>query len=216
MALVDLADPLSDTLVSARAVVLVEGESDRAALETIAARRGRDLEAERVVVISMDGATNLPRFLSRLGPPGLGLRLAGLCDEGEEAGFRRDLERAGVGSDLTRAGMERLGFFVCVADLEDALIRALGTDEVERIFEAEGDLPSFRRFQRQPAQRERSTHQQLHRSIGAWSERKERYGALLAAAVPSIGCRRRSTGCSRRSDTDPPGLRRLEPAPVAL
>ncbi len=97
MSLADLADPLPDSLVSARAVVLVEGESDRAALETLAVRRGRALEAERVVVISMDGATNLSRFLSRLGPTGLGLPLAGLCDEGEEVGFIRDVERAGLG-----------------------------------------------------------------------------------------------------------------------
>lgn len=184
MALADLIDPLPDTLISARAVVLVEGESDRAALETLAARRGRDLEAEHVVVISMDGATNLSRFLSRLGPTGLDLQLSGLCDEGEEAGFRRDLARAGLGADLNRSDMERLGFFVCVTDLEDELIRALGTDEVERIFEAEGELSSFRRFQRQPAQRDRTTHQQLHRSIGTRSGRKERYGTLLASAVP--------------------------------
>lgn len=184
MALTDLADPLPDMLVSARAVVLVEGESDRRALEMLAARRGRDLAAERVVVTSMDGVTNLPRFLSRLGPAGLGLRLAGLCDEGEAPGFLGGLEAAGLGSDFTRADMERLGFFVCVTDLEDELIRALGTEAVERIFESEGDLPSFRRFQRQPAQRERTTHQQLHRSIGTRSGRKERYGALLAAAVP--------------------------------
>ena len=184
MALADLVDPLPDSLVSARAVVLVEGASDRAALETLAARRGRDLAAEQVVVIAMDGATNLARFLSRLGPPGLDLRLAGLCDEGEEAGFRRALERAGLGIDLNRLDMERLGFFVCVSDLEDEMIRALGTEEVERIFESEGELASFRRFQRQPAQRERTTHQQLHRSIGTRSGRKERYGALMAAAVP--------------------------------
>ncbi len=100
--------------------------------------------------------------------------------------------------------MERLGFFVCVADLEDELIRALGTDEVERIFDAEGELPSFRRFQRQPAQRERTTHQQLHRSIGARSGRKERYGALLAGAVPLDRVPSRSTASSGRPNREPP------------
>ena len=69
----------------------------------------------------------------RFGPRGHDLRLAGLCDAREEPDFRRGLERAGFGSNLTRAAMEQLGFFVCVADLEDELIRALGIAVVERI-----------------------------------------------------------------------------------
>ena len=59
------------------------------------------------------------------------MRLAGICDAGEEDDFRRGLERAGLGSRLTRTDMERLGFFVCAADLEDELIRALGAESVE-------------------------------------------------------------------------------------
>jgi hypothetical protein len=52
--------------------------------------------------------------------------LAGLCDAAEEGYFRRALARAGVGSPLSRADMEALGFYVCGADLEEELIRALG------------------------------------------------------------------------------------------
>jgi hypothetical protein len=166
-----------------RAVVLVEGMSDQFALEVLARRRGRDLGAEGVRVMSMEGATNIGHYLGRYGPGGLGLRLAGLYDAAEEGCFRRGLERAGLGSGPRRPGLEALGFFVCVADLEDELIRALGTSEVERIIEAEGELRSLRIMQQQPAQRGRSTQDQLRRFIGTRSGRKHRYGRLLAGAV---------------------------------
>ncbi len=75
------------------------------------------------------------------------------------------------------------GFFVCVDDLEDELIRALGVDGVETVIEAEGDLASLRILQRQPAQQRRTPEQQLHRFMGSKGGRKIRYGALLAAAL---------------------------------
>lgn len=171
------------TAGDADAVVLVEGLSDRYAVETLARRRGRDLDAEGVRVLAMKGATNIGHFLDRYGPRGLDVRLAGLYDAAEEGCFRRGLERVGLGPGDSQVGMERLGFFRCSADLEDELIHALGTAEVERIIEAEGELRSFRILQRQPAQRQRSTHDQLHRFLGSRSGRKHRYGRLLANAV---------------------------------
>ena len=118
-----------------RAVVLVEGISDRVAVEALAARRGRDLDAERVAVVAIGGAQAIGRVLAQFGPQGLDVELAGLCDAGEERDFRRALELAGLGRDLTCAGMEALGFFVCDADLEDELIRALGAPTVEQLIE---------------------------------------------------------------------------------
>src|SRR5919199_5970444 len=91
-----------------RAVVLVEGISDRVAVEALAERRGRDLEAEGVSVVPIGGAQAIGRFLDRFGPRGLDARLAGLCDAGEEREFLRGLERAGLGSHLDRAEMEQL------------------------------------------------------------------------------------------------------------
>ena len=86
-----------------RAIVLVEGLSDQIALETLAARRSRNLEDEGVVVVPIGGAQAIGPFLTRFGPQGLDpRRLAGLCDAGEEDVFRRSLERAGLGSQLTR------------------------------------------------------------------------------------------------------------------
>lgn len=159
-----------------RAVVLVEGISDRAALEALAARRGRDLEAEGVSIVAMGGAHAIGRFLHRFGPQGLDLRLAGLCDAAEERDFRRALERAGLGSNLARADLEELGFYVCVEDLEDELVRAAGLAVVEQVIAAEGDLSAFRTFQKQPAKRELSYEQQLYAFM--WN-RKSRYGTLL-------------------------------------
>jgi hypothetical protein len=166
-----------------RAVILVEGMSDQAALEALAGRRGQALDAQGISIAAMGGATNIESFLDRFGPHGLGVRLAGLCDAAEEGHFRRALERAGLGSGLSRAGMEALGFFVCTADLEDELIRALGTDAVERVIEAQGELRSFRVFQKQPAQQGRSPQRQLRRFMGTRSGRKSQYARLLVAAL---------------------------------
>ena len=135
---------------SARAVVLVEGVSDQIAVETLAGRRGHDLSAEGVAVLPMGGAHAIRRYLTRFGPAGAGLRLAGLCDAGEEKVFLRGLAGAGIGCPGTRADLEDLGFYVCDEDLEDELIRAIGTGRVEELVDSQGDLGSFRSLQRQP------------------------------------------------------------------
>lgn len=163
--------------------MLVEGASDQRALEALAQRYGRDLAAEGVAVVSMGGAQAIGEFLERFGPNGLGVGLAGLCDAGEERHFRRALERAGLGTDLTRPKLEQLGFYVCVADLEDELIRALGVGRVERVLEAQGDLPALRTFQKQPGWRGRAPEEQLRRFIGTSSGRKIRTGAALVHAL---------------------------------
>jgi hypothetical protein len=163
--------------------VLVEGASDQQAVETLAVRRGRDLRAEGVTVVAMGGARSIGTHLARFGPAGLDVRLAGLCDAREEVDVRRSLERAGLLSDLDRAGMERLGFYVCEADLEDELIRALGAAGVERVVDDEGELRSLRSLQQQPAQQGRTVEAQLRRFIGTRSGRKLRYARLLVEAL---------------------------------
>jgi hypothetical protein len=165
------------------AVILVEGVSDQAAVEALAVRRGRNLRREGVFVVPMGGATNVGHFLGLFGPRGLRARLAGLCDEGEEREFRRGLNRAGLGPVLTRDDLERLGFYVCVADLEDELIRSLGTGTVERLIAGQGELGSFRILCQQPAQRTRTREQQLKRFLGARSGRKAHYGQVLTDAL---------------------------------
>lgn len=169
--------------VESRAVILVEGMSDQMALQTLAERQGRDLDAEGVSILPMGGATTIGHFLILFGPQGRNLELAGLCDAGEEEDFRKALERVGLGSGLDRDGMEGLGFYVCVEDLEDELIRALGPQRVEEIIESEGEMATFRRFQAQPAQRERPLDRQLRRFMGTRSGRKIRFGGLMVAAL---------------------------------
>ncbi|MPY56603.1 TOPRIM nucleotidyl transferase/hydrolase domain-containing protein [Streptomyces spongiae] len=169
-------EPANDLAVrlGLRTAVLLEGLSDLAAVEALAARHGRDLAAEGVGVVPMGGAMNVGRYAGLLGPPGLGLRLAGLCDEDEQRFYDRGLERA-------RA--PHRGFFVCVTDLEDELIRALGTARVEEIVRAEGDLRAWQTFLHQPAHHGRPRQQQLRRFLGTKKGRKIRYGRLLVEAL---------------------------------
>jgi hypothetical protein len=163
-----------------RSIVLVEGPSDGAAVRALARRRGRDLDAEGVSVVAMGGYGNIGRFLERYGPAGLGVRLAGLYDIGEERHFRRGLERAGFGSGLTRADLEALGFYGCDVDLEDELTRALGAAAMEKVLAAQGELRAFRTYQKQPAHRERAIEAQLRGFL--WN-RKLEYGVLLVNAL---------------------------------
>src|SRR4051812_21530184 len=111
-------EPALDTGPDPRAVVLVEGISDRIALETLADRRGRDLALDGVSIVPIGGAQAIGRFLNLYGPKGLDIAVAGLCDAGEERVLRRGLEQGGLGAELDRAAMEALGFYVCDRDLE--------------------------------------------------------------------------------------------------
>jgi hypothetical protein len=168
---------------AARAVVLVEGVSDQIAVETLARRRGRDLPAEGVVVVPVGGAHGVARYLRRFGPEGSGARIAGLCDAGEARIVARGLAMAGLAAPGSRADLGRAGFFVCVADLEDELIRAAGPARVTGAFAAHGDLGAFRTMQRQPAWRGKDEVAQMRRFLGAGSQRKLRYARLLAEAI---------------------------------
>ena len=150
-----------------RAVVLVEGESDRIALRTLAARRGRDLDAERVAVVAIGGAQAVERALRELG----GVRVAGLYDLAEERAVLRGLERAGVGSE---------GFFACVPDLEGELVRALGAARMLELVESRGQLGAFGTYRKQPAQRAKPLEAQLHGWLHNW---KIRYAAALVEAL---------------------------------
>jgi hypothetical protein len=146
------------------AVVLVEGITDRIALEAVAAKLGRDLVAEGIDVVPIGGAQAIRRAAAQYE----GERVVGLCDVGEERWFLRVL------GDAT---------FVCVADLEDELIRALGAARVEEVVAAQGELETFRNFQNQPAWRGRPVDAQLRRWLQASDRRNQRYPSLLVEAL---------------------------------
>ena len=159
-----------------RVVVLVEGVSDRIALEAVAARRGRDLDAEQIAIVPIGGAHAIGASLERF----RAVRAVGLCDAGEEHVFRRALDLA---PDGPRGELERLGFHVCEADLEDELIRALGPDAVVELLAANDNLHSFRTFQKQPAWRGRALDAQLRRFLCSSDRRKLRYAKLIVEAL---------------------------------
>lgn len=163
------------------AVILVEGESDRVAVETVAARLGRELSVDGVAVVATGGVTNFSHFLRLWGGEGSDLRIAGLYDLAEEHVVARALKEQGRETD--RNALESMGFFVCVADLEDELIRATGADNLVSLIEREGESGSWRLFRGQPAQRSRDLESQLHRFMGTKSGRKVRLAGLMAGAM---------------------------------
>ncbi len=168
-----------DLATDIRWLVLVEGPSDRAALETLARRCGYDLERRRIELVSIGGAQAIGRVVSRLAPD---VRVAGLCDDGEVRAFGRALERVGLGPAGTRSELERIGFYVCRPDLEGELIRSLGQAGVEAVLEKSGKLSSFRTFQKQPQWHDRPVEDQLRRFFGS-SAGKIRHAPLLVEAV---------------------------------
>jgi hypothetical protein len=148
-----------------RAVIFVEGTSDKVAVETLAEIRGRNLVAEGVAVVPIGGAQAIRRFASRFDPD---VTLTGLCDAGEAESFRRVLGES---------------FSVCVRDLEDELIRALGADAVEEIIASHGDLGPFRTLQKQAPWLGRPKDEQLRRFMGSGGRRKIRYARFLVEAL---------------------------------
>jgi hypothetical protein len=153
----------------------VEGDSDRAALEAVAVRRGRDLAVEGVRIVPVGGATNVRRVLASA--PLRGVRVSVLCDQAEEGIVRRAWERAG----RTGAGAS---VFVCVADLEEELIRAAGPAAVLEVVAAQGEDRSFAALRQQPAHRGRPVEDVLRRFMGSRSGRKATYARLLVEALP--------------------------------
>jgi hypothetical protein len=189
----------------ARAVVLVEGVSDQIAVKSAAAGRGRDLDAAGVVVAPIGGAHAIARFAAGLRP---GMRLTGLCDRREEEVFRRGLAAAGAGVARTREELAALGFHVCVEDLEDELIRAVGVAGVAALFEAAGDLRAFRSLQSQPAWRDREPAAQMRRFLGSGARRKLRYARLLTDAAVARDALPGPLDALLASLPDPPGVSR--------
>jgi hypothetical protein len=139
-------------------VILVEGVTDRLALEAVAARLGLDLGGVEIVPIG--GAQAVRRAAAEYE----GEHVVGMCDAGEERFFRRVL------GDAT---------FVCHKDIEDELLRAVGVPRVEELLAEQGELTTFRHFQNQPAWRGRSAAEGLPRWLQSADRRRYRYLPLL-------------------------------------
>jgi hypothetical protein len=72
--------------------------------------------------------------------------------------------------------------YVCVQDLEDELIRALGAGRVEEVVATQGELDTFRNFQNQLFWRGRPVEDQLRRWLQNGG-RQHRYPPQLVAAM---------------------------------
>jgi hypothetical protein len=162
--------------------VLVEGESDAGAVRVLAGIIGCDLGLHHIQICSADGVTNFSRVLSNFLRAHPDARFCGLYDIADERHVRRALANVAIPIAADES-LESFGFFACVADLEDELIRALGAEAVERVLEAQAELTSFRRFQAMPQQRQTPLHHQLRRFLGTRATRKIRSAQRLVEAL---------------------------------
>ena len=163
-----------------RTVVLVEGESDHIALTTLASRSGQPL-GDDVDVVVLGGITNIRAVAGRLGPRGEGHCLAGLYDSPAVGIVREGLHQAGL--PVERTDLRDLGFFGCVLDLEDELVRAVGLETVESVIDAEGEEHSLRLLAGMPAQRGWTRDAVVRRFLTSQSGRKARYAQMLVEAL---------------------------------
>ena len=169
-------------MAEVRTIVLVEGESDAGAVRALAAVVGCELDRGHIHICSAGGVTNFPQSLASLVRLHPNAQFCGMYDVAEERHVRRAL--AGASVPITaHESLKPFGFFACVADLEEELIRALGAEAVERVIEAQGELLSFRRLQAMPQHRDTPVERQLHRFLGTRATRKIRSAPLLVEAL---------------------------------
>jgi len=163
-------------------LVLVEGDSDAGAVHALADRIGCDLGLHHIQIRSADGVTNFSRVLTELVRTHPGAEFCGMYDVADERHVRRALANAAI-PIAAHESLESFGFFACVADLEDELIRALGAEAVERVLAAQDELVSFRRFQAMPQHRHTPVHHQLRRFLGTRATRKIRSARRLVEVL---------------------------------
>lgn len=165
-------NPITAEGAFARKVVLVEGYSDRVFLLQLASRMSRDLDAEGVTIISMDGGCGIGTHLRLFGGAGLKLHVLGICDEDKEVKWQLELAKAGL-PVTDRRSMTNQGFFVIVKDLEEAIVRSLGTTQAMAVIISEGEHADFATYQKQPAQRSLLLEEQLrsyfHKESTRWA-----------------------------------------------
>jgi hypothetical protein len=163
-------------------LVLVEGDSDAAAVRALAGLIGCDLELSHIQIRSTNGVTNFPRVLAEFVRAHRNAQFCGMYDAADEQHVRRALVSAAVPLAADES-LESFGFFACVSDLEEELIRALGPEAVEHMLETQAELTSFRRFQAMPQHCRTLVHQQLRRFLGTRATRKIRSAPRLVEAL---------------------------------
>ncbi|WP_394217110.1 ATP-dependent endonuclease [Brachybacterium vulturis] len=105
--------------LTARFVILVEGDADRVIMEAVAQKLGIDLDRLGAVVVELDGADKFKNVFPLLGPDGFGPTLLGLVDDKESGSWVH-----AFGGRPRNVIDEKV--FISDADLEDEYSRALG------------------------------------------------------------------------------------------
>ncbi|XKH52069.1 AAA family ATPase [Citricoccus nitrophenolicus] len=111
--------------LTARFVVLVEGDADRVIVEAVAKKLGIDLDRLGAVVVELDGADKFKNVFPLLGPDGFGPTLLGLVDEKESGPW------VNAFGGKPRFVIDKK-VFISDADLEDEYARALGGPEAAK------------------------------------------------------------------------------------
>lgn len=111
--------------LTARFVVLVEGDADRVIVETVAKKLGVDLDRIGAVVVELDGADKFKNVFPLLGPDGFGPTLFGLVDKKESGPW------VNAFPGKQKAIVDRK-VFISNEDLEDEYARALGGPETAK------------------------------------------------------------------------------------
>ena len=170
------------TTTTIRTLVLVEGDSDAGAVRALADRVGCDLDLHHIQIWSAGGVTNFSKVLAEFVGTHPSAEFCGMYDIADERHVRRALANADI-PIAAHESLESIGFFACVTDLEDELIRALGAEAVERVLDAQAELMSFRRFQAMPQHRRAPVHHQLRRFLGTRATRKIRSAQRLVETL---------------------------------
>jgi putative ATP-dependent endonuclease of OLD family len=105
--------------LTARFVVLVEGDADRVIVEAVAKELDIDLDRLGAVVVELDGADKFKNVFPLLGPDGFGPTLLGLVDQKESAPWIQ-----AFGGRPKKVIDKKV--FISKEDLEDEYTNALG------------------------------------------------------------------------------------------
>lgn len=105
--------------LTARFVVLVEGDADRVIVESVANKLSIDLDRIGAVVVELDGADKFRHVFPLLGPDGFGPTLLGLVDKNESSSWVNAF--GGKPNEVIDTKV-----FISDGDLEDEFTRALG------------------------------------------------------------------------------------------
>ncbi len=181
-----LARYATATLVEAffaRVAILVEGPSDRLALQFAAEQLGVDLDARSVSLVELQGADVFETLRSLLGPSGLQVELRGMCDADRERRWTDVIYGPGVYNG-DRNQLAQDGIFVADPDLEGALVDSLGETQVEGVITAEGEKPALDLYRQQPDKRNLPSRDQILGFLKS-KDRKVRFAPLLVQAVPT-------------------------------